>query len=236
MRMATKVSYLSLFVAVFGLAGLIFSASALTITVKADNLQTINLLNPNKDGKQVIYPSQNVQVVVKTPQWFYANPSLTKTMNFGTNHDMNTLYKFAYYGKQKVAYTESGWIAADNLAIVSEFTNMDKYQELLKQPIPQLKPSSKITKKYYTEFVKGNMGQIVIRHNGVKMYKHANAKAKQVKRRKKGTILDVSDLVHNKHGWFFVVFNSNGDDNEGYVSSNKSQVYFSGKSVKTPGM
>lgn len=236
MRMKTKVSYLSLFATVFGLAGSIFSASAQTNTAKADDLSVINMLNPNKDGKQVIYPSQNVQVVVKTPQWFYDNPSLTKTMNFGTNHDMNTLYKFAYYGNQKVAYTDVGWIAADNLAIVSEFTNMDKYQELLKQPIPQLKPSSKITKKYYTEFVKGNMGRIVIKRNGVKMYKHANTKAKQVKRLKKGTRLYVSDLMHNKHGWFFIVFNSNGDDNDGYVSSNKSQVYFSGKKVKTPGM
>lgn len=234
--MKTKVSYLSLFATVFGLAGSIFSASAQTNTAKADDLSVINMLNPNKDGKQVIYPSQNVQVVVKTPQWFYANPSLTKTMNFGTNHDMNTLYKFAYYGNQKVAYTDSGWIAADNLEIVSEFTNMEKYQELLKQPAPQLKPSSKIAKKYYTEFVKGNMGRIVIKHNGVKMYKHANTKAKQAKRLKKGTRLYVSDLVHNKHGWFFIVFNSNGDDNDGYVSSNKSQVYFSGKSVKTPGM
>lgn len=234
--MKTKVSYLSLFATVFGLAGSIFSASAQTNTAKADDLSVINLLSPNKDGKQVIYPSQNVQVVVTTPQWFYANPSLTKTMNFGTNHDMNTLYKFAYYGNQKVAYTESGWIAADNLSIVSEFTNMNKYQELLKQPAPQLKPSSKITKKYYTEFVKGNMGRIVIKRNGVRMYKHANANSKQVKHLKKGTRLYVSDLVHNNHGWFFAVFNSNGDGNDGYVSSNKSQIYFSGKSVKTPGM
>lgn len=221
-----------LFTVSLGLAGT-FSASAQPATTKADDLQVVNLLRADKS---VVYPSDNVQVVVKTPQWFYANPSLTKTMNFGTNHDMNTLYKFAYYGKQKVAYTESGWIAANNLNIVSEFTNMTKYQELLRQPAPQLKPSSKLAKKYYTEFVKGNMGRIVIRHNGVKMYKYANAKSKQVKRLKKGTRLYVSDLVHNKHGWFFIVFNSNGDDNDGYVLSNKSQVYFSGKRAKTPGM
>lgn len=236
MRIKTKVSYISLFAVSFGLAGTLINSSKQSNTAKADDLQTINLLNPNKDGRRVIYPSQNVQVVVKVPQWFYANPSLTKTMNFSTNHDMNTLYKFAYYGNQKIAYTDSGWIAADNLAIVSEFTNINRYQELLKQPAPQLKPSSKITKKYYTEFVKGNMGRIVIRRNGVKMYKHANNKSKQIKSLKKGTRLYVSDLIHNQHGWFFVVFNSNGDDNAGYVSSNKSQVYFSGKSVKTPGM
>lgn len=234
MKSKTKVSYLGLFAVSFGLAGTLISSSMQTNTAKADDLPIIHLLKPAKDGKYVSYPSQSVQVVVKTPQWFYANPSLTKTMNFSMARDMQTLHKFAYYGKQKIAYTDNGWIAADNLAIVSEYTNMTKYQELLKRKAPQLKPSSKITKKYYTEFVKGNTGRIVIKRNNVNMYRHANNKSKKEKTLKKGTKLYVSNLIHNKHGWFFEVVKPNGSS--GYVSSEKTQVYFSGKKVRTPGM
>lgn len=233
MRTKTKVSYLSLFAVSLGLTGSLLTSMSTTVA-KADDLQVIHMISPDKHGNYTTYPSQSVQVVAKTPQWFYANPSLTKQMNFATDHDMNTLYKFAYYGNQKVAYTESGWIAADNLAIVSEFTNMDKYQELLNQPAPQLQPSAKTMKKYYTEFVKGNTGRIVIKRNKVPMYETANTKSKKIKMLKKHTKLYVSDLVQSKHGYFFEIANLDGTG--GYVSSNKSQVYFSGKKVKTPGL